>query len=118
VGEHALVLARIGVDLAPVRSVFATYAALASRRWRREGRRLLRGSGDLDLARLRLLCDRDDQTQHAGLVDGFDPIEVEIVPQDDLMAEPMTTLLRNTTGDAPTRCFPLLSARSSTSRSY
>ena len=41
----------------------------------------------LDLARLGPLGDRDGQPEHAGVVAGLDPLEVEVVAEDQLAAE-------------------------------
>src|SRR6478752_2844743 len=42
---------------------------------------------DRDLARLGFFRDRDDQSQDAVAVTGLDPIQVQVVPEDELPAE-------------------------------
>src|SRR5689334_528275 len=48
----------------------------------------LADAADLDLARLGLLGDRDGQAQDAGVVGRLDPVEVEVVAEHELTAEP------------------------------
>src|SRR3954453_19826683 len=65
------------------------------------------GIANFDLARLRLLRDRNRQPQDPAVVAGLDAVQIQVVAQDQLSAEPATRSLGGEYLPVPVSRYPL-----------